>query len=74
MFRRAIILSLAGNSTVRISAPFLHHFCTMKSNSKLYRGRLGKVLAKPQAIVNERHALEADSWKTFLGEEKVKFW
>jgi hypothetical protein len=36
-----------------IFAPFLHHFCAMKCNSKLYRSTPGKASSKSQLIVSE---------------------
>jgi hypothetical protein len=37
----------------QIFVPFLHRFCTMKCNSKLYHTTPGKVPSKLQHIVNE---------------------
>jgi hypothetical protein len=74
MSPRAIIQPLARNSAVWIFAPFLHHSCTMKSNSKLYHASFGKVLSKSQAIVRKGLAFEEGYWETSLGKEKVKFW
>jgi hypothetical protein len=58
----------------RVFAPFLHHFCTMKWNSKLYRTTPGTDTLNTQPIVSERVASKHGSAKTIFGKEKVKFW
>ena len=52
MILYSIILPFV-SSAARIFALFLHHFCTMKSISKLYRATPSKVPSKSQLIVSE---------------------
>jgi hypothetical protein len=56
-----------------IFAPFLHHFCTRKSNPKPYQAALGRVSSKSQRIVREQLGSERGPRKAILGKEKVKF-
>jgi hypothetical protein len=62
-----------GGSALR-TCTFLHHFCIMKRNSKLYRETPGKVLSKSQPILSELVASYFDQGKASFGKETVKFW
>jgi hypothetical protein len=65
---------LPTSPVIRISAPFLHRFCTMKSNSTLYRATPGRNPLNSQLIERERVAPERGFEKENFGKEKVKFW